>query len=80
MWACHRAFHEPGNNCENGAAGTAAGDLTEERAQIQSAGAACEHRQQRLQRLTYDAAANLGKWDRKALECAIGEPRVVRRF
>ena len=29
---------------------------------------------------TYDAAADLGKWDRKALECAIGEPRVVRRF
>jgi hypothetical protein len=29
---------------------------------------------------TYDAAADLGKWDRKALECSIGEPRVVRRF
>ena len=29
---------------------------------------------------TYDAAADLGKWDRKALECAIGEPRVVRQF
>ncbi len=29
---------------------------------------------------TYDAAADLGKWDRKALECAIGEARVVRRF
>ena len=29
---------------------------------------------------TYDAAADLGKWDRAALECAIGEPRVVRRF
>ena len=29
---------------------------------------------------TYDAAADLGKWDRKALECGIGEPRVVRRF
>ena len=28
---------------------------------------------------TYDAAADLGKWDRKALECAIGEARVVRR-
>ncbi len=27
---------------------------------------------------TYDAAADLGKWDRKALECAIGEARVVR--
>jgi hypothetical protein len=58
LWAYHRAFHEPGDDCENGAAGTAAGDLTEERAEIQSAGAACEYRQQRLQRLTYDAAAN----------------------
>jgi hypothetical protein len=29
---------------------------------------------------TYDAAADLGKWDRKALECAIGEARVVRQF
>ena len=29
---------------------------------------------------TYDAAADLGKWDRKALECAIGKARVVRRF
>jgi Family of unknown function (DUF5996) len=28
---------------------------------------------------TYDAAADLAKWDRKALECAIGEARVVRR-
>jgi len=28
---------------------------------------------------TYDAAANLGKWDRAALECGIGEPRVVRK-
>ena len=28
---------------------------------------------------TYDAAADLGKWDRNALECAIGEARVVRR-
>jgi hypothetical protein len=28
---------------------------------------------------TYDAAADLGQWDRKALECAIGEARVVRR-
>ncbi|HVT54796.1 MAG TPA: DUF5996 family protein [Xanthobacteraceae bacterium] len=27
---------------------------------------------------TYDAAANLGKWDRKALECALGEPGKVR--
>jgi hypothetical protein len=27
---------------------------------------------------TYDAAANLGKWDRKSLECALGEARVVR--
>jgi hypothetical protein len=27
---------------------------------------------------TYDAAADLGKWDRAALACAIGEPRVVR--
>jgi uncharacterized protein DUF5996 len=29
---------------------------------------------------TYDAAADLGKWDRAALECAIGKPRVVRQF
>ena len=28
----------------------------------------------------YDAAADLGKWDRKALECTIGEARVVRQF
>src|SRR5262245_44131265 len=28
---------------------------------------------------TYEAAADLGKWDRKALDCAIGKPRVVRR-
>jgi hypothetical protein len=27
---------------------------------------------------TYDAAANLGKWDRKALECALGEKGKVR--
>ncbi len=27
---------------------------------------------------TYDAAANLAKWDRAALECAIGEPGKVR--
>jgi hypothetical protein len=27
---------------------------------------------------TYEAAANLGKWDRKALECAVGEPGKVR--
>jgi len=29
-------------------------------------------------RSTYEAAANLGKWDRKALECAMGEPGKVR--
>jgi len=29
---------------------------------------------------TYAAAADLGKWDRGALECVIGEPRVVRQF
>ena len=29
---------------------------------------------------TYEAAADLGKWDRAALECAIGEPRVVRQI
>jgi hypothetical protein len=29
---------------------------------------------------TYDAAADLGKWDRAALECAIGEAGVVRQF
>jgi hypothetical protein len=27
---------------------------------------------------TYDAAADLGRWDRKALECQFGEPRQVR--
>ena len=27
---------------------------------------------------TYEAAADLGKWDRAALECAMGEPRKVR--
>src|SRR5207237_3671850 len=27
---------------------------------------------------TYEAAADLGKWDRKALECALGEKRKVR--
>ena len=27
-----------------------------------------------------DAAADLGKWDRRALECGIGQPRVVRRL
>jgi Family of unknown function (DUF5996) len=29
---------------------------------------------------TYEAAADLGQWDRAALECAIGEPRLVRRL
>ncbi len=28
---------------------------------------------------TYDAAAELGKWDRKALECELGEPRRPRK-
>lgn len=28
---------------------------------------------------TYDAAADLGHWDRKQLECALGAPRVPRR-
>jgi len=28
---------------------------------------------------TYDAAADTGSWDRSALDCAIGEPRVPRR-
>ena len=27
---------------------------------------------------TYDAAADLGRWDRKALECGLGEPGKVR--
>ena len=27
---------------------------------------------------TYDAAADLAKWDRKALDCALGEPGKVR--
>jgi Family of unknown function (DUF5996) len=29
---------------------------------------------------TYEAAANLGRWDRAALECALGEAKVVRTF
>lgn len=29
---------------------------------------------------TYDAAANAGKWDRAALECELGQPRVVRQI
>jgi hypothetical protein len=29
---------------------------------------------------TYDAAANTGKWDRDALECAPGQPGVVRQI
>ena len=29
---------------------------------------------------TYDAAANAGKWDRDALECELGQPRVVRQI
>jgi len=29
---------------------------------------------------TYEAAADLGRWDRRALECARGEPRVVRQI
>lgn len=29
---------------------------------------------------TYDAAANAGKWDRGALECELGQPRVVRQI
>ncbi len=28
---------------------------------------------------TYDAAADTAKWDREALECPIGQPRVVRQ-
>lgn len=28
---------------------------------------------------TYEAAADLGKWDRKALECGVGQPGVVRK-
>ena len=28
---------------------------------------------------TYDAAANAAKWDREALECPLGRPRVVRQ-
>jgi hypothetical protein len=27
---------------------------------------------------TYDAAADLGKWDRAALDCVLGEPRRPR--
>jgi hypothetical protein len=27
---------------------------------------------------TYEAAADLGKWDRAALECAMGRPGVPR--
>jgi hypothetical protein len=29
---------------------------------------------------TYEAAANAAKWDRAALECALGQPRSPRRF
>jgi hypothetical protein len=29
---------------------------------------------------TYEAAASLGNWDRKALECDLGRPRVPREF
>jgi hypothetical protein len=29
---------------------------------------------------TYEAAANAAKWDRAALECSLGEPRIPRRF
>jgi hypothetical protein len=29
---------------------------------------------------TYDAAANAASWDREALECTPGKPRVVRRL
>ena len=29
---------------------------------------------------TYEAAAISGKWDRAALECAQGQPRVVRQI
>jgi Family of unknown function (DUF5996) len=29
---------------------------------------------------TYEAAANSAKWDRAALECSLGQPRVVRRI
>jgi hypothetical protein len=29
---------------------------------------------------TYDAAANAAKWDRDALECALGQPAVVRQI
>jgi hypothetical protein len=29
---------------------------------------------------TYEAAADLAHWDRAALECAFGQPRVVRSW
>jgi hypothetical protein len=29
---------------------------------------------------TYEAAANAAKWDRAALECALGQPGVVRQI
>jgi hypothetical protein len=29
---------------------------------------------------TYEAAANAAKWDRDALECALGQPAVVRQI
>jgi hypothetical protein len=28
---------------------------------------------------TYEAAAETGRWDRAALECAVGRPGVVRK-
>jgi len=58
LWASHRASHDSGNDGENDAAGTTSGDLTEQRTDIQSTGAARDRWQQRLQHLTEDAAAN----------------------
>ena len=29
---------------------------------------------------TYEAAANAAKWDRAALECSLGQPRLPRRL
>jgi hypothetical protein len=29
---------------------------------------------------TYEAAANAATWDREALECPLGRPRVVRQL
>src|SRR5262245_13974245 len=55
LWACHRAFYDPSDDRENGATNATAGDLAEQRTDIQSAAAAGE---QRLQQLTEESPAD----------------------